>query len=94
MIALAEFETEQKNSAEAVKLIEEALPLGESGNSPRALYSGQLVLAKLYADEGKTAEAKKLAEQSRAGAEAFGDPGGTKEAEDLLQKYKNLESSS
>jgi tetratricopeptide (TPR) repeat protein len=94
MIALAEFETEQKNSTEAVKLIEEALPLGESGNSPRALYSGQLVLAKLYADEGKRAEAKKLAEQSRAGAEAFGDPGGMKEAEDFLQKYKDLESSS
>jgi tetratricopeptide (TPR) repeat protein len=94
MIALAEFETEQKNSTEAVKLVEEALPLGESGNSPRALYSGQLVLAKLYADEGKTAEAKKLAEQSRAGAEAFGDPGGMKEAEDFLQKYKDLESSS
>ncbi len=93
MIALAEFETEQKNSTEAVKLVEEALPLGESGNSPRALYSGQLVLAKLYADEGKTAEAKKLAEQSRAGAEAFGDPGGMKEAEDFLQKYKDLESS-
>jgi tetratricopeptide (TPR) repeat protein len=85
MILLAEFEEEQKNSAEAIKLAEQALPLAESGNSPRALYAGRLVLAKLYADEGKIADAKKLAELSRSGAEAFGDAGGVKEAEDFLQ---------
>ncbi len=87
LIALAEFEAEQKNSAEAIKLIEEALPLAKSGNSPRALYAGQLTLAKWYADEGKAAEARKLAEQSRAGAEAFGDPSDTKEAEDFLKEH-------
>jgi hypothetical protein len=85
LIALADFEVEQKNSAEAINLIEQALPLAKSGNSPRALYVGQLTLAKSYADQGKAAEAKKLAEQSRAGAEAFGDPSATKEAEDFLK---------
>jgi hypothetical protein len=87
LIALAEFEAEQKNAMEAIKLVEQALPLAESGNSPRALYLAQLTLAKWYAGEGKTAEAKKLAEQSRAGAEAFGNPGDMKEAEDFLQKH-------
>jgi tetratricopeptide (TPR) repeat protein len=87
LIALAEFEAEQKNSAEAIRLIEQAIPLAESGNSPRALYSAQLTLAKWYALEGKTAKAKELAEQSRAGAEAFGDPSDMKEAEDFLHKH-------
>lgn len=87
MILLAEFEAEQKNSAEAIKWAEQALRSAESGNSPRALYSAQLTLAKLYADEGRTAEARKLAEQSRTGAEAFGSPGDVKEAEDFLQKH-------
>jgi tetratricopeptide (TPR) repeat protein len=89
LIALAEFEAEQKNLATAIQLIEEALPLSESGNSPRALYSGELALAKLYASEGKTAEAKKLAEQSRSGAAAFGDPSGVKEAENFLKEVKS-----
>jgi tetratricopeptide (TPR) repeat protein len=87
LIALADFEAEQKNSSEAIKLIEQALPLAKSGNSPRALYSGQLMLAKWYANEGKATEAKKLAEQSRAGAEAFGDLSGTKEAADFLKAH-------
>jgi tetratricopeptide (TPR) repeat protein len=64
LLALAEFEAEQKNLGEAVRLDEQAIPLAESGNSPRALYSAQLTLAKWYADEGKTAKAKELAEQS------------------------------
>ena len=85
LIALADFEVEQKNPTEAINLIEQALPLAKSGNSPRALYVGQLTLAKSYADQGKATEAKKLAEQSRAGAEAFGDPSGMKEAEDFLK---------
>ncbi len=87
LIALADFEAEQKNSTEAINLIEQALPLSKAGNSPRAVYGGQLTLAKWYADEGKAAEAKKLAEQSRAGAEAFGDPSGIKEAEDFLKSH-------
>jgi hypothetical protein len=84
-IALADFEVEQENPTEAINLIEQALPLAKSGNSPRALYVGQLTLAKSYADQGKATEAKKLAEQSRSGAEAFGDPSGMKEAEDFLK---------
>ncbi len=88
LIAWAEFEAEQKNSADAIRLVEEALPLAEGGNSPRALYSAQLTLAKWYVDEDKTAEAKKLAEQSRSGAEAFGDPRGRKEAEDFLKEHR------
>jgi hypothetical protein len=78
---------EAGKSAEAIKLAEQTLPLAKSGNSPRALYSAQLTLAKLYLDKGETAEARKLAEQSRAGAEAFGDPGGAGEAEDFLRKH-------
>ncbi len=87
LIALADFEAEQKNSTEAIKLIEQALPLAKSGNSPRALYAAQMTLAKWYADEGKAAEAKTLAEQSRAGAEAFGDLSGMKEAKDFLKSH-------
>jgi tetratricopeptide (TPR) repeat protein len=84
LIALAEFEAEQKNVTEAIDLARQAIPLSETGNSPRACYSGQLVLAKLYAGQGKIADAKELAAQSRAGAEAFGDPDGAKEAEEFL----------
>jgi tetratricopeptide (TPR) repeat protein len=87
LIALADFEAEQKNSTEAIKLIEQALLLAKWGNSPRALYAAQLTLAKWYADEGKAAEAKKLAEQSRTGAEAFGDLSGMKEAKDFLKSH-------
>ena len=88
LIAWAEFEAEQKNSADAIRLVEQALPLAERGNSPRALYSAQLTLAKWYVDKDKTAEAKKLAEQSRSGAEAFGDPKGRKEAENFLKEHR------
>jgi hypothetical protein len=87
LIALADFEAEQKNSTEAIKLVEQALPLAKSGNSPRALYAAQMTLAKWYADEGKAAEAKKLAEQSRASAEEFGDLSGMKEAKDFLKAH-------
>jgi tetratricopeptide (TPR) repeat protein len=88
LLALAEFEAEQKNVTEAVGLVEQALPLSKTGNSPRALYSGRLVLAKFYARQGKTAEAKELAVQSRAGAEDFGDPDGVKEAEEFLKELE------
>jgi len=87
LIALAEFEAEQKNPTEAIKLTEQALPLAKSGHSPRALYTAELELAKWYADQGKTTEANNLADQSRLGAEAFGDPSGVKEAEDFLKKH-------
>jgi tetratricopeptide (TPR) repeat protein len=87
LLALAEFEAEQKNLAEAIHLVEQAIPLAKSGNSPRALYSAQLTLAKWYADEGKTATAKELAEQSRAGAEAFGNTSDRKKAEDFLREH-------
>jgi tetratricopeptide (TPR) repeat protein len=87
LIALAEFEAEQKNLAEAIRLVEQAIPLAASGNSPRALYSAQLTLAKWYAHEGKTAKAKELAEQSRSGAKAFGNLGDMKEAEDFLHEH-------
>ena len=88
LITLAEFEAEQRNMGEAINLAQQALPLAESGHSPRALYSGQLTLAKWYADEFKTAEAKKPAEQSRAGAEAFGNPSDAKKAEEFLTKLE------
>jgi tetratricopeptide (TPR) repeat protein len=88
LIALAEFEAEQKNVTEAISLVEQAIPLSGTGNSPRALYTGRLALAKLYADQGKTAEAKELAVQSRAGANAFGDPDGVKEAEEFLNQNR------
>src|ERR1700730_8440855 len=88
MLVLAELELDRKNNAEAGKLIEEAIPLSKSGNSPRALYSAQLLLAKLYAETGKTAEAKNLGEQRRNGAKAFGDLAASKEAEDFLQKQQ------
>ena len=65
LIALAEFEAEQKNPTEAIKLTEQALPLAKSGHSPRALYTAELDLAKWYADQGKTTEANNLADQSR-----------------------------
>jgi len=87
LIALAEFEAEQRNLAEAMRLIEQAIVLAESGNSPRALYSAQLTLAKWYADEGNTAKAKELAEQSRAGAKAFGDSSDMKKAQDFLREH-------
>jgi tetratricopeptide (TPR) repeat protein len=89
LLVLAELELDQKNTAEAIKLTEEAIPLSKSGNSPRALYSGQLLLAKLYSEVGKTAEAKNLGEQSRDGAKAFGDLEASKEAEDFLQKHQS-----
>jgi hypothetical protein len=38
-------------------------------------------------ENGQTAEAKQLAEQSRAGAEAFGSTEDAKEAQDFLQKH-------
>jgi tetratricopeptide (TPR) repeat protein len=88
LLVLAELELDQKNTAEAIKLTEEAIPLSKSGNSPRALYSGQLLLAKLYSEMGRTAEAKNLGEQSRDGAKAFGDLDASKEAEDFLQKHQ------
>jgi tetratricopeptide (TPR) repeat protein len=87
LIALAEFEAEQNNLAEAIQLVEQAIPVAETGNSPRALYSAQLILAKWYADEGETGKAKELAEQSRAGAAAFGDAGDRKKAEDFLHQH-------
>jgi hypothetical protein len=46
-----------------------------------------LTLAKLYFEKGKTTEARQLAEQSRAEAEAFGSGEDAKEAEDFLQKH-------
>ena len=88
LLVLAELELDQKNTVEAIKLTEEAIPLSKSGNSPRALYSGQLLLAKLYSEVGRTAEAKSLGEQSRDGAKAFGDLEASKEAEDFLQKHQ------
>ena len=87
MILLADFEEEQKHSAEAIQYAEQAIQLAKSGNSPRALYSAQLMLAKLYLGSGKPVEAKKLAEQSQAGAEAFGSSAAAKDAEDFLQKH-------
>jgi tetratricopeptide (TPR) repeat protein len=87
MILLADFEGEQKKSGEATQYAEQAIQSARSGNSPRAVYSAQLTLAKLYLENGKPAEAKQLAEQSRAGAEAFGSAGDTKEAQDFLQKH-------
>jgi Tetratricopeptide repeat len=66
MILLADFEGEQKNPGEATQYAEQAIQLAGSGNSPRAVYSAQLTLAKLYFENGKRAEAKQLAEQSRA----------------------------
>jgi tetratricopeptide (TPR) repeat protein len=80
-------QTAGENLAEAMRLVEKAIPLAKSGNSPRALYSAQLTLAKWYAHEGKTTKAKDLAEQSRAGAQAFGNPSDMKEAEDFLHKH-------
>jgi len=87
MILLAEFEAEQKHSTEAIKFAEQAVSLAKSGNSLRALYDGQLMLAKLYFGAGRAAEARNLAEQSRSGAEAFGNPADAKEAEDFLRKH-------
>jgi len=87
LILLANFEGEQKHSVEAIQYAEEAIQLAKSANSPRALFSGQLTLAKLYFENGKPAEAKRLAEQSRAGAETFGSTDDTKEAQDFLQKH-------
>jgi tetratricopeptide (TPR) repeat protein len=86
MILLADFEGEQKHSAEAIRFAEQAIQLAESGNSPRALYSAKLTLAKLYLENGQTTAAKELAEQSRAGAEAFGSIEGAKEAQSFLEK--------
>ena len=45
------------------------------------------VATQSYFENGKPAEAKQLAEQSRAGAEAFGSAGDTKEAQDFLQNH-------
>jgi tetratricopeptide (TPR) repeat protein len=87
MILLADFEDEQKHSAQAIHYAEQAIQLAKSGNSPRALYSAHLTLAKLYFENGKTTEARQLAEQSRAEAEAFGSAEDAKEAEDFLQKH-------
>jgi hypothetical protein len=87
MILLADFEGEQKHSAQAIHYAEQAIQLAKSGNSPRALYSAHLTLAKLYFENGKTTEARQLAEQSRAEAEAFGSGEDAKEAEDFLQKH-------
>jgi tetratricopeptide (TPR) repeat protein len=87
MALLADFEGEQKNIAEGIHLAEQAIQSAKSGNSPRALYAAQLTLAKLYLENGQTTEAKQLAEQSRAGAEAFGSAGDAKEAQDFLQKH-------
>ena len=78
----------QEQNQRARQIFEQALPLAQQGNSPRALYSAQLTLAKWYLDEDKTAEAKKLAEQSRSGAEAFGDSKRRKEAEDFLKEHR------
>jgi tetratricopeptide (TPR) repeat protein len=87
MILLADFEGEQKHPAEAIDYAEQAIELAQSGNSPRALYSAHLTLAKLYFENGKTTEARQLAEQSRAEAKAFGSAEDAKEAEDFLQKH-------
>lgn len=87
MILLANFEGEQKHSAEAIQYAEQAVDSAKSGNSPRALYSAQLTLAKLYQETGRTTEAKQLAEHSRAGAEAFGSTEDTKEAQDFLHQH-------
>ena len=87
MVLLADFEGEQKHSAEAIQYAEQAIQLAKSVNSPRALYSAQLTLAKLYLESGNPAEAKQLAEQSRTGAEAFGSTADAKDAQDFLQKH-------
>ena len=87
LILLADFEDEQKHSAEAIQYAEQAIQLAKSANSPRALYAGELTLAKLYFENGKPAESKRLAEESRTGAEAFGSAGGAKEAQDFLQQH-------
>lgn len=87
LILLADFEGEQKHSAEAIRYAEQAIQLATSGHSPRALYDAELTLAKLYFEAGKTAEAKQLAEQSRTGAEAFGSARDAKEAQDFLQQH-------
>jgi tetratricopeptide (TPR) repeat protein len=76
-----------QESAEAIDYAEQAIELAQSGNSPPALYSAHLTLAKLYFENGKTTEARQLAEQSRAEAEAFGSAEDAKEAEDFLQKH-------
>ena len=72
---------------EAIGYTEQAVQLAKSGNSPRALYSAHLTLAKLYFENGKTTEARQLADQSRAEAEAFGSAEDAKEAEYFLQKH-------
>jgi tetratricopeptide (TPR) repeat protein len=87
MILLADFEGEQKHSAEAIGYAEQATQWAKSGNSPGALYSAHLTLATLYFENGKTAGARQLAEQSRTEAEAFGSAEGAKEAENFLQKH-------
>jgi tetratricopeptide (TPR) repeat protein len=87
MILLADFEGEQKHFAEAIQYAEQAVLVAKSGNSPRGLYSAQLTLAKLYQKTAKATEAKQLAEQSHAGAEAFGSAADAKEAQDFLQKH-------
>jgi tetratricopeptide (TPR) repeat protein len=87
MVLLADFEGEQRHPAEAIQFATQAIQLAKSGNSPRALYAAQLTLAKLYLENGRTTAAKELAEQSRAGAEAFGSSADAQEAQDFLQKH-------
>ena len=86
LILLADFEKEQKHPDRAIQLAQQAITSARSGNSPRALYSAQLTLAKLYLDNGKRTEARRLAERSRAGAKAFGSTGDAKDATDFLEK--------
>jgi tetratricopeptide (TPR) repeat protein len=88
LILLADFEGGQKHSAEAIHYAQDGITLAKSGNSPRALFNAQLTLAKLYQDAGKTLEAKELAQESQAGAKAFGSAAEAKEAQDFLDQHR------
>jgi tetratricopeptide (TPR) repeat protein len=86
MIALADFEAEQGNKQQAFMQLERAVQYAKTNNSPHAAFVGQLSLAKAYREQGRIAEAKSLAEQSRAGAESFGSAEDVKEASGFLSQ--------